>query len=133
MQFQKPVVVLKQFKCDVGVLPLCENFDGPLLDCSHPSRTVSDTVGYQLDLAVQKKEQNVPAEYVSEARQFFINQSAHEFPPALAAFDGLGWHPFHLYHRLTYDKLNVIDLGLLRCFAELTPSIVLKKTNLPMT
>ena len=52
-------------------------------------------------------------------------QSAKSIPPALACFEGLGTAPFHLFKSITFDKLHVFDLGIIRDiqdFAALTIS-----------
>ena len=38
----------------------------------------------------------------------------HAYSPALAAFPGLGSHPFYFYQSIAFDILHVMDHGVLR-------------------
>lgn len=45
--------------------------------------------------------------------------SAQEYPPAIAAFKGMGTSPFHLYRSIGYDRLHVLDLDPFRQLPDL--------------
>lgn len=69
----------------------------------HQPATTSGTTRSGEDSAVIKRAKN----YLEEA-------SALEFPPALAAFSGMGSFPYRLYSCIGFDKLHVIEHGILR-------------------
>ncbi|KAI0558896.1 Zinc finger C2H2-type domain containing protein [Gracilaria domingensis] len=83
-----------------------------------PARNVSQIVRNQLLLGLKAREprQNYRTQdkhykdAVRSARQELISVSAQEFPPALAAFHGLGTAPFALYESIGFDTLHVLDL-----------------------
>ncbi|CAN8063786.1 unnamed protein product [Agarophyton chilense] len=84
-----------------------------------PSRDVSKTIQYQLIAARQRLQNAKPKRSLNEnekqnldnARIYWRDRSAHEFPPALAAFQGLGSFPFLLYETIAFDTLHVIGSG----------------------
>lgn len=54
------------------------------------------------------------SESLKEAKVFLEDMSAHEFPPSLAGFAGMGSNPNRLYKSIGFDKLHVIEHGILR-------------------
>lgn len=62
-----------------------------------------------------------------EAKARLQQQSASEYPPALAAFNGRGTPPFNLYRCVGFDRLHVLDLGLVRMIPDLAFKIFKKR------
>lgn len=90
-------------------------------------RLVGEVVQHQLLLAKlncnskRGSSQKSDAEASTTRRRcisYLKDQSALDFPPALAAFVGSGSKPFHLYDAVSYDKLHGFDLGILRNIME---------------
>ena len=103
-------------------------------------RSVKTTVGLQLELAVLRnvlvdgysKEwplyktitQSVAnanqsiSEYMRDLKSSLRHECAREFPPVIACLPLLGSPPFRLYRSFSYDMLHVLDLGLIRNFAD---------------
>lgn len=71
--------------------------------------------------------------YVARGRHTLLLQSAHDTPPALAAFAELGSYPFNVYKIIAYDKLNVFDLGLKRLFCDMTNDCLRHHSSLSLT
>lgn len=99
----------------------------------HPRRSVSRTVRYQLSIAQHNRTQNLDSATLSARRRYLMEHSAHEYPPSLASFAGLGSPPHSLYHIVSYDKLHVLDLGLTRQFCDLAHEVIRSSNNLPLT
>ena len=51
---------------------------------------------------------------VKEAHEYLRIHSAKHYPPSLAAFPGLGSAPFCLYRCISFDRLHVLDTGIIR-------------------
>ncbi len=91
----------------------------------HRCRNVSYTVQCQLRFArarlnAARRRSREEKLTLRKAREHLRAFSAMEFPPALAAFHGLGPKPFHLYSSIGFDKLHTVDLGVLRMIPDLT-------------
>eukprot|EP00171_Calliarthron_tuberculosum_P008884 IDg8884t1 len=54
---------------------------------------------------------NISPQATRVAKNYLHKVSAVPFPPALAAFCGMGSAPFHLYKSIGFDKLHTVDLG----------------------
>lgn len=63
----------------------------------------------------------------SQAKVRLQKQSASEYPPALAAFYGLGTYPYDLYGCVGFDRLHVLDLGLVRLVLDMAFTIFKRK------
>lgn len=64
---------------------------------------------------------------ICAANSVLLRTSATEVPPALASCSGLGSKPLRLYRSMSFDKLHVFDLGVLRIitdYAHFFPSTV---------
>ena len=70
---------------------------------------------------------------VADITQYLITYSAHKQPPCLAAFEGSGSKPFRFYSSVRVDKLNVLDLGLVRAMSDKTNGIPTEFFNMPST
>lgn len=90
----------------------------------YAKRIVSETIRNQLQIAIQKQSPTLSADDLRHVKHFLIFNSAQDFSPALAAFDGLGSPPFLLYVVPTYDKLYVMDLGLIRMFFDVANTVI---------
>lgn len=84
-----------------------------LSDGSHPQRDVCVTLRHQLILAKQNQSRRLDTYSISHYILFAISNRAHDFPPALACFTVLGSAPHNLYRIITFDKLHVVDLGII--------------------
>lgn len=100
---------------------------------NHAKRSVPNTIRNQLKMAVHKTNPTLSPDQLREIKHFLIMNSAQDFPPALAAFDGLGSAPFLLYVTPSFDKLHVMDLGLIRMFSDLTNTVIQRDRPLPLT
>lgn len=103
-------------------------------------RSVEDTVSAQLELAVLKHvildghsaqwplyrsvinsincSKDDVTSYMYVLRKVLRHECAREFPPALACLPLFGSPPFRLYRSIAYDVLHVMDLGIIRSFAD---------------
>lgn len=66
-------------------------------------------------------------------RRKLIFNSAHELPPTLSAFAGLGNAPFLLSCFMALDKLHVVDLGVTRLFCYLVCTVITAHTTQPLS
>ena len=80
----------------------------------HPPRDVSKTVSMQLIAAINKRETHEDREQVKQAQDYLRRHSAKSYPPSLAAFPGMGSPPFCLYRAISFDRLHVLDIGIIR-------------------
>ncbi|KAI0566558.1 hypothetical protein FGB62_7g37 [Gracilaria domingensis] len=95
-------------------------------------RNVSKTVRYQLLTAKRRVQGAKPTRALSKeerarlgrAREYLHEFSAHEYPPALAAFRGLGSAPFLLYEVIGFDSLHVLDLGIFRLLPDIAGEVL---------
>lgn len=82
------------------------------------NRNVSTTVENQLIVACSRLSSHAQIARsdtpIRAVRNNLNRVSAIGFPPALAAFEGVGSAPFRLYKSIVFDKLHVLDLGFLR-------------------
>lgn len=83
--------------------------------CEHNAGNVSRLVNMQLIIARHNLHGVLETIHVPRIRRFLIQLSAHE-PPALAAILGLGSYYFHLYRVVAFDKLHVVNVGIIRQF-----------------
>lgn len=79
----------------------------------HEPRNVSLKIYRQLSVAKNKQKRNLDRTILSSSRKFLITKSAHEWPPALECFAGLLSHPYNLYRMISFDKLDLMDLGII--------------------
>ncbi|KAI0557092.1 hypothetical protein FGB62_342g012 [Gracilaria domingensis] len=95
-------------------------------------RNISKTVRYQLLTAKRRVQGAKPTRALSKeerarlgrAREYLHEFSAHEYPPALAAFRGLGSAPFLLYEVIGFDSLHVLDLGIFRLLPDIAGEVL---------
>lgn len=83
------------------------------------SRDVITTLKFQIFVAVHNRDGptriSAPARLeLRLAKRYLESVSALAYPPALAAFKGMGTAPFHLYRSIAFDRLHALDLGPLR-------------------
>lgn len=109
------------------------NITAQLSTDSHPHRDVARTLQHQLCVASHNRYCSLPVASVSASRRFLVASSAHDLPPALGCFAGLGSPPHLLYNIVSFDKLHVIDLGITRQFCDLVNTVIQKHSNLPLS
>lgn len=91
------------------------------------------TINHQLLVADHNKQRHLEPNILSSSRRFHISNSAHEFSPAVTFFAVSGSHPNNLYRIISFDKLHVLDLGIIRQYCDLTNSIIQRNYNLPLS
>lgn len=64
------------------------------------------------------------ASYISSLKEFLRHECAREIPPALVCLPLFGTPPFRFYKSFTYDLLHVVDLGLVRTFADNVHAVI---------
>lgn len=99
----------------------------------HNFRDVSVTEQMQLNAARHNCIRSLDTVALSTMKGKLILTYAHELPPALSDFAGLGAHPFKLYNVIEFHKLQVMDLGLIRQFCDLTSTVIRNHNFLPLT
>lgn len=97
----------------------------------HESRPVAETLSCQLETATNQRILNnqLQSKTLPESETFLNMNSCHAFPPSLSAFDGPGSPPYMLYSTVTFDKLHVMDLGIIRLFCDEVCDVLERKTN----
>lgn len=91
------------------------------------------TVRNQLCTARYNIHRNLMNVELSTTRLHLISHSAHDFPPALPAFSGLGSAPYNLYLIVSLDKLHVLDPGIIHPFCDLTNTVLSDTCSLPLS
>lgn len=76
---------------------------------------------------------HLTAAQLAESRRHLVVHSAHDFPPALSCFAGLGFAPCNVYRVVSFDKLHVMDLGIIRQFCDMTKSFLQRASSLPLS
>lgn len=104
-----------------------------LSSVKQPERDPSHTFLNHLNIGKQTQSRYMSSAQLSTTRYHLITQSAHELLPSLACFLGLTSPAFNLYRIVTFDKLHVIDLGLIKQFCDLTMVIISRDSPLPLT
>lgn len=92
------------------------NTEAQLSTFQHPHRDVVATVGKQLQMGTHGIQPFMQTLDIGLSRRWLVLYSAHEQPPALCAFTGLGSEPFHVYNVISFDIQQVFDLGIIRHF-----------------
>lgn len=109
------------------------NTHGQLSMVRLPERDPITTVRFQLLLAVHNTKRNLRPLEVLTARRHLIRYSSHDLPPCLSCFAGLGSRPCNLYRVVSFDKLHVSDLGIIRQFCDLSNTVLAKTSQLPLS
>lgn len=109
------------------------NTDGDLSSVRLPERDPIRTVRHQLDITIHNKTRHLPPSELLRARRHLIEHSAHELPPVLACFAGLGSIPCNLYRVVTFSKLHVLDLVIIRPFCDLCNTVLARTSPLPLS
>lgn len=73
----------------------------------------------------------IPSNDVANNKRKLILQSAHELPSVLPAFAVLGSAPFNMYKTISFDKLHVVDFGIIRQFCVLVNTVIRRHCYLP--
>lgn len=92
----------------------------------HPPLDVPASIQHQLNVARQNISNQLPSSALSASRWFLLSHSAHDIPPALVCFAGLGPAPHHIYNMITFDRVHVLDLGLTRHLCDITNTVIQK-------
>lgn len=100
---------------------------------AHRQRDVPSTIRTQLHIAVQNRTFHMDHVLTASTRRLLINLSAHECPPSHGSFALLGSSPFNLYHEISFDKLDVLDLGNIRLFCDSMNAVLRKLTSMKLT
>lgn len=88
-----------------------------------PQSDIRNIVSHQILLAANKREKLEKKSsdakrgewnHIRQVRKYLEGLSAHEYPPALETFSGLGSEPYRLYQSIAFDKLHALDLGSFR-------------------
>lgn len=81
---------------------------------------MSHTVHYQLETAIHALgHSTVSRNRIAITKKFEICRSAHEFPSAFYSSFGLIPSPFQLYNIIAFEKVHLLDLGIIRQFVVL--------------
>lgn len=75
----------------------------------------------------------VSTQSLAASRAHIIAHSAHDFPPVFASFAGIGSMPFNLYRIIYFDKLHVMDLGVIRLFCDMCHILLQKASRSSLT
>lgn len=100
---------------------------------SNLSRHVVHTLQKQRLVPIDNHSRNIHVHSVSTAKLFVIKSIANAFLPALGCFVGIGSPPHHLYSKITFDKLHMLDLGLIQPFCGLTNTVIQQNNPLPLS
>lgn len=75
----------------------------------------------------------IPHQKFQNPRRILIDSSAHDLPSSLAFYANLGYHPYNLYRLISFYKLHVLDLGLVKIFYYLTNTFIQKHSSSPIS
>lgn len=109
------------------------NTDAQMSIARHPERDPTLTVRHQLRVASHHMHHNMDNVQLASSRRHLIAFSAHEFPPALSSFAGLGSTPCNLYRIVSFDKLHVVNMGITRQFCDLMHGVLQEASSLPLS
>lgn len=104
---------------------------GQLIPWLHAERDPELTVKHQLDIANHNRKRYLSNEHIATCRHHLVSHSAHDVPPFLASFAGLGSYPYHLYRFIDFDKLHVMDLGVTRILCDMTITSLHRNSSHP--
>lgn len=99
----------------------------------HTWREPTGTVRHQVLASLHYIHHHLDSVQLALSEKHLISHSAHDLPPALSAFSGLGSTPCNLYRIISFDKLHVVDLGIMRQFCDLTNTILQRISTTPLT
>lgn len=90
----------------------------------HPCLDVQSTIQRKIRIASHNQRTEMSATEAAALCRTLISESAHELPPAISAFAGLGSSPFNLYNVVSFEKLHVMDLVITRLFRDLVNTFI---------
>lgn len=105
------------------------NTDCLLIPNVFSSRKVRDTILSQPHIARHDFDLSRNPYITQPLRRRLMSHSDHPYPPGIAAFCVLGSTPFSLYRIISFDKLHVHDLGVLRHFCDLGNTLIKDHTS----
>lgn len=106
---------------------------GQLPYTPHSQCDRSVTFRYQLSVILHDLHLHLSLSHVAEYRRHLLSHSTQYFPPDLECFAGLGSAPYNLYRIISFDKLNVLDPGIIRQFCDLTHDYLLRSSSFPLS
>lgn len=107
--------------------------DGKLTNVDYPSCDFICTIKLQLSMATTIRRFELPIGVMSRARRSLALPIAHDNPPAISAFAGLGSYPYFLHKLVAYERLQEMDLGLICSFFDLINEYLKTESPLPFT
>lgn len=99
----------------------------------HNPRNVFHTVASQLTLAHHDLSPSLPPSTTAPLRRQLLLLSAHPYPSAISPFAGLGSPPFNLSRVVSFDKLHVFDIGIIRQYCDLVNTDIKDHTTCSLT
>lgn len=96
-----------------------------LTNHQHAHRDILDTDRTQLEAAQHNVSSHLPSVSAKGMHDKLIFPYARELPQVLSAFAGLGSAPFNLYRDISFDKLHMMDLGVIRLLCDHVSSVIL--------
>lgn len=100
------------------------NTNAELSPVLHPQRDVNPSLQHELTVADFNESSISLIGSLKSSRRLLIKHSAHDPPPSLGCFARLGSPQHNLYRMIRFDKLHVLDLGLIRQFCNLTNTLI---------
>lgn len=91
---------------------------------TYPDRDAALTVCHQLRAALHNQRPHLSSIQLATKSRHIITYNAHCLPSALSFFLILGSAPCNLYLLISFDKLHVVDLGIIRQLCDISNKIL---------
>lgn len=101
-----------------------KNSQGQLSVTLNPERYPMTTVRHQRSMAIHNLNRYFDNTTLTNILEYLIAHSALAFPPVSPAFACLGSAPCNLNRIVSFDKFNVLDLGVIRQFCDLSNTVL---------
>lgn len=108
------------------------NKEQQLYSLFYPPRDVSKALRNRLGMESQNRNGTISQQSVTEKRNYLIMHTAQDLSPSIADFEGLLSYSFNVYKAVTYDKLHLMDLGLIRFFCDQANAVIQHHNHLPL-
>lgn len=106
---------------------------GQLCTIHHKQRYHTVTVRYQISAAIDNIHRTIPSSELADVKNHLIGYCVHEFPPALSSFECLGFHPCNVYRIVSFDKLQLMDLGITRQLCYLKNTVLRRDYSITLS
>lgn len=96
-------------------------------------RATCGTVHHQLFVSLHSFHRHLEANQFADVRCHLVGHSAQYFPSALSYFAGLRSTAYSMYRIISFDKLHVLNLGIICEFCDMTNTFLQHASLLPLS